>query len=235
MKLSFFAKLFVLLILGLIVVFIIDPLDPTTISTPFMLGIILMGLSLRQSTALVVATSFIYLLLTAYALIKAHEYFSAHFYASPHPYFWLFQRTGLFLLVCGMACYLAYYRTDTQRILTHIQNVLAKLPAPVVISDAAGYIVYANEALSAIFKQDPAGLTGKRYIDFLMNDIQEGKAMRYYIEFFGAEANSIHELEIKPFDSETKLKARLTCLGSGSNRVMITLLTNGEESFEDLS
>ncbi len=95
------------------------------------------------------------------------------------------------------------------------QNILAKLPAPVVISDAAGYIIYANEALCSGFKQKSTELTGKRYVDYLMTDIQEGKAMRYYIELFGAEANSIHDVEIKPFDSQSTLKARLTCLGTG--------------------
>jgi PAS domain-containing protein len=223
MNLSFFAKSIGLLMLGLIVAFLIDPLDPSTISTPFLLGIILMGLSLRQSALLVFVVSLIYSVLTAYALINAHEYISTHFHVGPHPYFWLFQRMGLFLVVCGMAVYLAHFRATTSRILDRIQNILAKLPIPVVISNATGHIVYANESLSTIFKQEAANLTGKRYVDFLMSDIQEGKAMRYYIELFGEETNSIHELEIKPFDSEAKVKARLTCLGSGPNRVLITV------------
>jgi PAS domain S-box-containing protein len=112
-----------------------------------------------------------------------------------------------------------------------LQDILSKLPAPVIISDATGSIVYANEALSTIFKQKAAKLTGKRYVDFLMTDIQEGKAMRYYIELFSDEANSVHELEIKPFDSEDKIKTRLTCLGTGSNRVMITVFDIAASKF----
>ena len=221
---SFFAKLIGLLILGLVVACVIDRLDPTTVSTPFLLGIILMGLSLRQSVPLVFATSVIYCVLTAYALITHHEYvISAHYHVGPHPAFSLFLRIGLFLVLCGLAIYLAHYRTTTSRILDHIRNILAKLPIPVVISNAAGHIVYANESLSTTFKQESDKLTGKRYIDLLMSDIQEGKAMRYYIELFGEDANNIHELEIKPFDSETKVKARLTCLGLGPNRVLITV------------
>jgi PAS domain-containing protein len=230
---SFIAKLVGLIVLGLITTFVIDPLDPSTISTPFLLGIVLMGLSLRQSPALVAAASVIYVVLSTYALVDAHQYFATHVYANPHPYFWLFQRLGLFLVVCGLAIYLAYYRTGSQKILAHVQNILAKLPAPVVISDAAGYIIYANEALCSAFNQKTAELTGKRYVDFLMTDIQEGKAMRYYIELFGAEANSIHDVEIKPFDSQTTMKARLTCLGSGPNRVMITVLSNREGKFPE--
>jgi PAS domain S-box-containing protein len=230
MELSFLAKLVGLLLLGYVVVYFIDPLDPTTISTPFLLGTILMGLSLRQSTSLVLASSLIYSILTVDALIIFHET-NVISHASPHPYFWLFQRVGLFLVVCSMAIYLAYYRTATERTRNHLQDILSKLPAPVIISDATGSIVYANEALSTIFKQKAANLTGKRYVDFLMTDIQEGKAMRYYIELFGDEANSVHELEIKPFDSESKIKTRLTCLGTGSNRVMITVFDVAASKF----
>ena len=224
---SFPVKFGGLLILGIITTFVVDPLDPSTISTPFMLGIVLMGLSLRQSVSLVLATSVSYCILTIYALVEARSYYDAHIHLTPHPYFWLFQRLGLFLVVCGLAIYLAHYRTGSQKILEHVQNILTKLPAPVIISDAAGYIVYANEALCGAFQQDSIELMGKRYVDFLMTDIQEGKAMRYYIELFGAETNSVHDIEVRPFDSDHTTKARLTCLGTGPNRVMITVISNG--------
>jgi PAS domain-containing protein len=225
MKLSFFAKFVGLVVLGLVVVFIIDPLDKTTISTPFLLGIVLMALSLRQSVELVVATSVLYVLLTAFALQVAREYFDSYVHVIPHPYFWMFQRMGLFLLLCTLSIYLARYRTESQRLLKHVQDILAKLPAPVVISDAAGYVVYTNEALNDSFQQKTADLVGKRYVDFFMTDIQEGKAMRYYIELFGGEANKVHDLQITPFHGEKSTTARLTCLGSGSDRVMITVLS----------
>jgi hypothetical protein len=115
MKSSFFTKLIAIVIVGLVVVFVIDPLDPTTISTPFCLGIIIMGLSLRQSTLLVVATSVVYIVLTCYALIIFNIHYNATFHATPHPYFWLFQRAGLFLVLCALAIYLAYYRTAAER------------------------------------------------------------------------------------------------------------------------
>lgn len=226
-KLSFLTKALGLLLAGVVVVFIVDPLDPSTISTPFLLGIILMALSLRQSTYLVTTTCFGYSILTAYALISAYLYSASQGHVNPHPYFWLFQRMGLFLVVCALAIYIASYRVDSDRIRARIQNILAKLPAPVVISDAAGYIVYVNEALCQAFKGDASEMMGKRYVDLFMTDIQEGKAMRYYIELFAAPGESVHELEIKPLNSETKTKARLTCLGSGSTRVMITLLSLG--------
>ncbi|MCE0497371.1 MAG: PAS domain-containing protein [Methylacidiphilales bacterium] len=244
MKLSFFYKLFILLVLGLVVVFVVDPLDPTTVSTPFCLGIVLMGLSLRQDTRLVVLVSLIYSILTVVALLQFHNHnVAAHVITSPyyashqHFLFWLFQRIGLFLVLCAMAIYLSHYRTDTQRILTHVQDILAKLPAPVAISDAAGYIVFANEALRTAFPQEAAELIGKRYVDFFMTDVQEGKAMRYYIELFEEETNRVHEIEVKPANSEreAKIKGRLTCLGSGPDRVMITVLSFDQQIQNSLS
>jgi PAS domain-containing protein len=224
MNVSFVIKLIGLVFIGLGVVFVVEPLDPSTTSAPFLLGIILMALSLRQSTGLVVATSVIYSGMTIYDLITFIDYVGLHLHPVYHPGFWLFQRMGLFLVVCAMAIYLAFYRVSTQSMLGHVQTVLAKLPSPVVISDATGNIVYANEALASIFKQNAAGMIGKRYVEVLLADIQEGKAMRYYIEIFADAENTVHELEIKPSDNATKMKARLTCFGAGTNRVLITVI-----------
>lgn len=235
MKLSFSAKLIVLLIIGLIVVFVIDPLDPSTISTPFMLGIILMGLSLRQSTFLVATISVIYSVLTILALVHAQHYFAVHVYASPHPYFWLFQRMGLFIVVCSMAVYLAYYQSAAERTRTHLQDILSKLPAPVAISDATGVIIDANDALCAAFKQPATEIIGKRYVEHFLADIHEGKAMRYYIDIFSGQDTCINEIRVHPFGSPTPMTARLICVGTGPSRVMITLLSNREETAQDVA
>jgi PAS domain-containing protein len=229
MKLSFFAKLIALLILGLAVEFVIDPLDPSTVSTPFLLGIILMGLSLRQSTALVAATGLIYAILTVDALILFHRYHEIHGHVGPHPYFWLFQRAGLFLVLSALAIYLAYYRTATERTRHYLEDILSKIPAPVVISDAAGFIIYGNDSLSVVFKQSATEIIGKRYVDLFMTDIQEGKAMRYYIEIFSERDKGTHEMGVRPFGGPIQMTARLICVGTGPSRVLITVLSDYEE------
>jgi PAS domain-containing protein len=220
------------LIIGLVTVFAIDPLDMSTVSTPFCLGIILMALSLRQGTSVVVAVSFLYTILTVYALIRFHQYYAAHIHASAHPYFWLFQRVGLFLVLCGMAIYLAHYRTDTDRILTRLRTILAKLPAPVILSNASGHIVYANDAVVPILHQTADELTGRSYFDFLLTDKTKGKSIRSYFELFEMETNGIFELEISPFGDAHRLNAQLICLGTGQNRVMITVLQGVDKLFE---
>ncbi len=226
MKLGFFAKFIGLLITGLIVVYVIDPLDPSTISTPFCLGLILMAISLRQSPSLVVAACVLYTLLTATALINFQHYNTSIGLYSPHPAFWLFQRTGLFLVVCAMSVYLALYRTAAERTRNHLQDILSKLPAPVAISDGSGFIVYANETMGAVLKQPAGAIIGRRYVEIFMSNIQEGKAMRYYIEIFSALDKSTQEIEVRFDQNSAPATARLICLGDGSNRVLITLLTS---------
>jgi len=221
MKLSPIIALSLSLILALLVTFIVDPLDPSTLSTPFCLGMILMALSIRQPAWVVVIVSVCYCVLVIFAMVNFYEESPRH---GPHPYFWFFQRFGLFLVVSTMAIYLSHYREETQRNLTHIQEILSKLPVPVAISDATGCIIYVNEALCSFFSKPASSLVGKRYIDFFMTNTQEGKAMRYYIDLFGDEAKNVHDVELRTPVNPADISACLTCLGPGSHRHMITVL-----------
>lgn len=218
--------------MGLLTVFVIDPLDMSTVSTPFCLGIILMGLSLRQGTTLVVAVSILYTALTLYALITFHHYYSIHVYASPHPIFWLFQRAGLFLVLCGLAIYLAYYRTDTERILTRLRTILGKLPAPVILSNASGHIVYANDAVAPLLHLTADEIVGRSYFDFFLTDKTKGQSIRAYFDLFEIETNGIFDLEVSPFGTTNRVSAQLICLGTGQSRVMITVLQGIDKLFE---
>ena len=210
--------------MGLLTVLVIDPLDMSTVSTPFLLGIILMGLSLRQSTALVVTVSCLYTVMTVVALIRFQEYYSTHVHVSPHPMFWLFQRSGLFVVLSGLSIYLAYYRTDTERILTRLRMILGKLPAPVILSDASGKIVYANDAVTSMLHRSATELVGNSYFDYILTDKTKGKSIRSYFDLFEMDTNGIFPLEIQPFGEEHKANGQLICLGSGQNRIMITVL-----------
>jgi PAS domain-containing protein len=221
MKLSPLFALILSLALALIVVFYIDPLDKSTFSTPFCLGLILMWLSLRQNAWIVLTATVAYCCLDFYAT----DMFLGNFrHPAEHPYFWFFQRFGLFSVVCVMAIYLAYHREESERSLKHIQAVLKKLPVPVVISDATGYIIYTNEALCSFFGKPNAELIGKRYLELFMSNIEEGKAMRYYIELFGSHDQNAPEVELMTSINPKSTKATLTCLGTGKHRSMITVL-----------
>jgi PAS domain-containing protein len=227
-NLTFLTKFFLLVVVGFVTVFLIDPLDKSTVSTPFLLGIILMALSLRQSLTLVISTSVAYTFLTLYALITFHEYIAAHVHVSPHPLFWLFQRIGLFLVLCVLSIYLTHYRTETERILNRFRGILAKLPLPVIISDVSGNIVFANESATSTFHQTADELMGKSYFDFVLTEAMKGHSIRSYFELFEADTNSVRELEITPFGQNNKRNAQIICLGTNPNRIMITLLQNDE-------
>jgi PAS domain-containing protein len=216
--------------MGLLTTFVVDPLDKTTVSTPFLLGIILMGLSLRQSTFLVSVVSLFYCFLTVFALVQFHRYYAAYVHASPHPYFWLFQRVGLFLVLCGLSIYLAHYRTDTERILTRLRTILSKLPVPVILSNASGSIVYANDAITEVLHLTPSEVTGKNYFDYFHTESKKGKSIRSYFELFETDASGIYELNVGPLNSSRAMKAQLNCLGTGPNRVLITVLQNFEKT-----
>jgi PAS domain-containing protein len=232
MKLSFVSKFCLALLLGLVTVFYIDPLDKSTVSTPFCLGVVLMAFSLRQSTALVVAVSLAYTALTAYSLVQFHQYYSTHIYANPHPYFWLFQRTGLFIVLCMTAIYLAHYRNATERILSRLRIVLGKLPSPVIISDVSGNIVYANEAVELLLQQPSFKMVGDSYFNWFFTEAEKGESIRAYFDLFESNTHQIRELEVRSAGASEKVHAQLSSLGTGSNRIMITVILPTEKLYD---
>jgi PAS domain-containing protein len=229
LKLSFFNKLLLVLALGLFATFVIDPLDPSTLSTPFLLGMILMGLSLRQTVSLVITSSLAYFVLAVIALVNFRSFYDQHIHVTPHPYFWLFQRLGLFLVVCSMAIYLSYYRTDTQRNIARFRTILSKLPAPVIISDGSGSVTYVNDAMRLLLAEPTSSIFGKSYFDFFLMQAEKGRSIRSYFELFEDDQDEVHEIEISLLGSSKKIKAQLTCLGTGQNRIMITVLQTTEK------
>ena len=170
------------------------------------------------------AISVVYTLLVTYAAIYVLYHSNHPHLPFPYPIFGLVQRVGVFIVVCTMAIYISFYRVSSERMLADVRNTLGKLPIPVVISDADGIIIYTNEFLNVSFKQLPRDLVGKQYLDFFTPGVRDGKETPRYIELFhDEEADIFHELDIKPLGGSDPVLARLTCIGSDSNRVMITV------------
>jgi len=234
MNRSFLLKFLLALILGLSVIFLLDRLDVSALSVPLCLAIVLMGISLHQSPSLVVAISIVYILLVTYsAFYLLHHTHHPHL-PFPYPVFALVQRVGVFLVVSAMAIYMSFYRTSSEQALTDVQNTLSKIPIPVVISDGSGLIIYTNESLKASLKYLPPDLIGKKYTDFFMPAVPEGKAMRNYIDFFVFGVNSVHEIELMPLGASAPILGRLTCHGNGSKRIMITVLQPSNGTLREL-
>ncbi|HEY0257252.1 MAG TPA: hypothetical protein VGC39_07410, partial [Candidatus Methylacidiphilales bacterium] len=53
-----------------------------------------------------------------------------------------------------------------------------------------------------------------------------------YFELFERETNEIRDLEIAPFGHNVRQHAQIICLGTGQDRIMITVLLNPETALE---
>ena len=222
------------LLLGLGVVLGFDQLDVSALSSPVCLALVLMGISLRQTPAFVTLISLVYFLLVTYsALYFLHHSNPFHVPLSIR-LFGLVQREGVFAVVCAMAIYMAFYRAISDQMLADVRTTVSKLPVPVVISDAEGFITYTNESLNDSLEYLPHDLVGKKYVDFFMPTVPEGKAMRRYVELFGSASNSVHEIDLMPFGSTVPMLARLTCHGTGSKRSLITVLQPPDSTLREL-
>jgi PAS domain-containing protein len=217
-------KFLLALILGLALLYVLDRLEVSALSFPVCLSIVIMGISLRQKPALVLAISFSYVVLVAFSALYFLYHSNPYHVPFPIRLFGLVQREGVFIVVCAMAVYMSFYRVASEQQLADLEKTFSKVPVPVVISNGAGYITYANESIKETFKYLPQDLIGKRYTDFFMPGIAEGKAMRFYIELFAESNDTPKEIDLVPFGESIPLCARIICHGDGYKRSLITVL-----------
>jgi hypothetical protein len=147
-------------------------------------------------------------------------------HVTAYPYFWLFQRMGLFLVLSALSVYLAYYRTGTEQVLRRLRTVLGKLPVPVMLSNATGEVLYANDAVTLLLTESDKNIAGGSYFDFIHIEDTKGKSIRSYFAIFEGDSNGVYFVEISPFGAKNKMNAQITCLGVGVNRMLITVLQN---------
>jgi PAS domain-containing protein len=204
--------------------YVFDRLNVSALSYPVCLSIVIMGISLRQNPALVLVISLFYIVLVTCSSFYFLYHSNPYHVPFPNRLFGLVQREGVFLVVCAMAVYMSLYRVASEQQLGDLEKTFRKIPVPVVISDGAGFITYANESLKASFKCLPQDLVGKSYPDIFMPSIAEGKAIRFYIELFGDDTDSVREMDITPLGESVPMLARIVCYGEGYKRSLITVL-----------
>jgi len=221
---STIVKCLLALTLGLVMLYVFDRLNVSALSYPVCLSIVIMGISLRQNPTLVVAISVLYVVLVTVSSV----YFLYHSNPYHVPFqirlFGLVQREGVFMVVCAMAIYMSLYRISSEQMIADLERTFSKIPVPVVISDGTGLITYVNASLTASFIHLPKDIIGKRYTDFFMPGIAEGKAMRFYIELFGDETDQPKEIDLIPFGETESVFSRIICHGDGYKRSLITVL-----------
>lgn len=135
----------------------------------------------------------------------------------------LFVRLGSFAVGAAIAFNLARYRLRLARHSAETLEVLTSLPVPVVVADAAGYVQFVNQAAERLLGARP----GERFVEVVMSDVEEGKAMRFYIEFFEERAERSDGVQVRPRGASRPMQARMICLGQGKERRLVVVLQEG--------
>lgn len=215
------AVLFAGFMLAVAAILLIDSLVAHVTITPILLALLLIGLALIFRPAYVVT----YALLTTFADVFALRYMQPFDAGSQHEWLTLLTRIVSYTLGCLMAVLISLYRCRSKTSLQQTFEIVTKVPIPIIVSDAAGYITMANDAAARFMDRAPEELLGQRYVHFFGTDADEGKAMRAYIEFFEnpAKTASTVRLIIRTEPAAT-LDARVICVGDSDDRSMITLL-----------
>lgn len=138
----------------------------------------------------------------------------------------LIVRISSFLSTSLLAIFFSAYRLRSQRHLAQTFSILKQMPAPIIVSDAAGYITFANEAAAKFLGSSLRDIAGQQYVRIITSYQNEGDAMRSYIDFFeNPIAHSEETLLLQREQGLYPISAKLICIGSSENRYLVTVLS----------
>ena len=139
-----------------------------------------------------------------------------------------------FCIASILAMLFSRYRGQTQVQQNQTLAILISLPMPVMISDALGTLIFANNEVAEFLKIPREELQGANYIKLFMAHQDEGTAMRDYIKLFQVSPPSDTEEVLggrtQPLNvavaggASREVEGRLICLGQGQARHMVTVL-----------
>lgn len=223
MKISINTPTLTLLVLlvAAAVFFLVDPIFGDVTFVPLALSVGVLVLSFRLPPARLVLWACIYGLLVLYVFTRGNML---------NPEEWqswlkLVLRVIFFATACIMGVLYSHARQTLNKSLGWVVDVLGKMPVPLVVSDAAGYAVFASEEAEVFLGFPHGGIEGKRFVELFMADVDEGKAMRFYIEMFEDYSATAQQVNLGIGGRETvSVPARLICLGIGGERRLVTVL-----------
>lgn len=133
-------------------------------------------------------------------------------------------RFSSFATASTIAVLLSYSKYRTTEALNATETLLSEIPAPVIVSDSSGTVIRVNrEARSALRSGDTP--MGKKWPLLMLANQDEGSATRAYIDFFAGEDTRAKDITLHLRHSpDAPTRARIICLGRGSDRVMITVI-----------
>lgn len=134
-------------------------------------------------------------------------------------------RLGSFASACTLAILFSRYRLHSARMTGQTFEVLRRIPAPVIVSDAYGKIRFANTAAVHLFGEGSQDLVGVSYLRLLLNQSDEGSAGRLYREAFEGSAAGDRTIQLFP-QKGGHLRAHTASIGERENRLLVTLIAS---------
>lgn len=103
--------------------------------------------------------------------------------------------------------------------------ILSNIPVPILVSDATGVVSFANQKALQLLNMAESEILGQKWASLVMADCDEGTSTRTYVELFASYRTGDADLVLHPYNEHRKpIPARLLCLGSGGQRIMVTVL-----------
>lgn len=134
-------------------------------------------------------------------------------------------RFASFLAASLGAVMLSIYRQRAGQAQALNAEILNSMTVPLVTSDAAGLITFANAQALALLKASDKRIIGEKWTKLMVADHDEGSATRFYLSLFAntAGGEKIAQLHLKTAPAEP-VRASLACFGEGKDRILMTTL-----------
>ena len=201
-------------------VFILDLGANTLAVTPFFCAITLLALAFVLRPLEIAGTSLLMSVLLSLSLIYLQQFRNG----DPHiEWIRVLLRLGSFAAATVLAMLFSRYRLYSARMTDQTFEVLSRMPAPVIVSDAYGQIRFANNAAIQLLSKDSRNLRGVSYTRLLLTESEEGSADRIYRKVF-EESASKHRSITLSHGAGMQLSAHTASIGERENRLMVTLV-----------
>ncbi len=205
-------------------VLVLDPLVSEITFVPFLLGFALVVLAFRLPPWRLGIWCGIFSLLVLLSLMRLEWFYAGDAMA----WLRLFLRLGVFLSSCALAILLSITRARHVRIMHQQMETMVRLPVPLVVANGAGAIIFASDEALALLRLDRAEVLNANFPALFMTDLQEGDAMRLFIELMEDQQVPVKTLELSVRGLPDKVPAKLLCFGFGKDRRAVCVLLPGE-------
>jgi hypothetical protein len=200
----------------------LDGLATGVTLTPFFSIVCLLGMAFFLPPVVVALAAVVFsasslLSFLGFANLLAQETIGGHFVAI---------RFASFLAASLGSVMLSIYRQRAGQAQKLNADILNSMAVPLVTSDAAGLITFANAQALALLKASDKRIIGEKWTKLMMANQDEGTATRYYLSLFAntAAGKKTARLHLMAAPQEP-VRAGLTCFGEGKDRVLMTTLS----------